>query len=155
MQKICRLCSNQLYIIIFSQGTKMKRIIAAILLTILANGSALAWEPTKPITVVIGNPTGAGNELAFRKLASIVEKQNPKVTFIIQNQPGADSVIAMNSFVKANPDGYAIALPSHMSTFVTNDVWQKSIMKFRYDEFTPVMTIGKSPLVLVAMPKAL
>ena len=85
MQKFCRLCFNQLYIIIFSQGTKMKRIITAILLTMLANGSVLAWEPTKPVTVVIGNPTGAGNELAFRKLASIVEKQNPKINFVIKS----------------------------------------------------------------------
>ena len=154
MQKFCRLCFIQLYIIIFSRGTKMKRIISVLLLTVAAIVPAFAWEPVKPITVVIGNPTGAGNELAFRKLASIVEKQNPKINFVIQNQPGADSVIAMNSFVKAAPDGYTIALPSHMSTFVTNDVWQKSIMKFRYDEFTPVMTIGKSPLVLVAHAKS-
>lgn len=115
---------------------------------------ACAWEPTKPVTVVIGNPPGAGNELAFRKLASIVERQNPKVSFVIQNQPGADSVISMNSFVRAVPDGYTIALPSHMSTFVTNDIWQKAVKKFRYDEFTPVMTIGKSPLVLVANAKS-
>jgi tripartite-type tricarboxylate transporter receptor subunit TctC len=132
----------------------MKRIISVLLLTVAVTVPAFAWEPTKPITVVIGNPPGAGNEIAFRKLASIVEKQNPKVTFIIQNQPGADSVIAMNSFAKAAPDGYTVALPSHMSTFVTNDIWQKSVKKFRYDEFTPVMTIGKSPLVLVAHAKS-
>ena len=129
----------------------MKRFLALLL---LIPALAFAWEPTKPITVVIGNPPGAGNELAFRKLASIVEKQNPGVSFVIQNQPGADSVISMNSFVKAVPDGYTIALPSHMSTFVTNDIWQKSVKKFRYDEFTPVMTIGKSPLVLVANIKS-
>ena len=132
----------------------MKRIISILLLTVAATVPAFAWEPVKPITVVIGNPPGAGNEIAFRKLASIVEKQNPKINFIIQNQPGADSVIAMNSFVKAAPDGYTIALPSHMSTFVTNDIWQKSIKKFNYDELTPVMTIGKSPLVLVAHVKS-
>jgi tripartite-type tricarboxylate transporter receptor subunit TctC len=132
----------------------MKRFLAAMALAIISIAPALAWEPTKPISVVIGNPTGAGNELAFRKLASIVEKQNPRVSFVIQNQPGADSVIAMNSFSKATPDGYTIALPSHMSTFVTNDIWQKSVKKFRYDEFTPVMTIGKSPLVLVANAKS-
>jgi tripartite-type tricarboxylate transporter receptor subunit TctC len=132
----------------------MKRIIAALLLSIAAVTPALAWEPTKPITVIIGNPPGAGNELAFRKLTSIVAETYPKVTFIIQNQPGADSVIAMNSFVNAAPDGYTIALPSHMSTFVTNDIWQKNIMKFKYDDFTPVMTMGKSPLVLVANPNS-
>lgn len=111
---------------------------------------AFAWEPTKPVTVVIGNPPGAGNELAFRKLASIVTETYPKANFVILNQPGADSVIAMNGFLTAANDGYTIALPSHMSTFITNDFWEKKIKKFNYDSFTPVLTMGKSPLVLIA-----
>ena len=125
----------------------MKHLLALLL---LIPTLALAWEPTKPVTVVIGNPPGAGNELAFRKLASIVTEANPKANFVIQNQPGADSVIAMNGFLSAPNDGYTIALPSHMSTFITNDIWEKKIKKFNYDSFTPVMTMGKSPLVLIA-----
>ena len=58
----------------------MKRFLALLL---LIPALAFAWEPTKPITVVIGNPPGAGTELAFRKLASIVEKQNPGVYFFV------------------------------------------------------------------------
>jgi len=54
----------------------------------------------------------------------------------------------------AAPDGYTINLPSHMSSYVTNDVWEKNIKKYNYDTFTDVMTIGKSPLVLVASPKS-
>ena len=42
----------------------MKRFLAILLLIPVL---AFAWEPTKPVTVVIGNPPGAGNELAFRK----------------------------------------------------------------------------------------
>lgn len=125
----------------------MKHLLALLL---LIPTLALSWEPTKPVTVVIGNPPGAGNELAFRKLASIVTEANPKANFVIQNQPGADSVIAMNGFLSAPNDGYTIALPSHMSTFITNDIWEKKIKKFNYDSFTPVMTMGKSPLVLIA-----
>ena len=125
----------------------MKRFLAILL---LIPTLAFAWEPTKPVTVVIGNPPGAGNELAFRKLASIVTETHPKANFVIQNQPGADSVIAMNGFLTAPNDGYTIALPSHMSTFITNDIWEKKIKKFNYDSFTPVMTMGKSPLVLIA-----
>lgn len=125
----------------------MKRFLAILL---LIPALAFAWEPTKPVTVVIGNPPGAGNELAFRKLTSIVAEKYPAVTFVIENKPGADSVIAMNHFLNQPPDGYTIALPSHMSTFITNDIWEKKIKKFKYDSFTPVMTMGKSPLVLIA-----
>ena len=115
---------------------------------------AWAWEPTKPVTVIIGNTPGAGNEMAYRKLADIVQKSNPKFVYVVQNIPGADSVIANNRFLEAPNDGHTINLPSHMSSYVTNDIWEKNIKKYNYDSFVDVLTMGKSPLVLVASPKS-
>ena len=129
-----------------------KKFIAALLVT--ASTLVHAWEPTKPVTVYIGNTPGAGNEMAFRKLADIVQKQNPKFVYVVQNIPGADSVIANNRFLEAPNDGYTINLPSHMSSYVTNDIWEKSIKKYNYDSFIDVLTMGKSPLVLVAGVKS-
>ena len=37
--------------------------------------SAWAWQPTRPVTVVFPNGPGAGNEISFRIVASIVERQ--------------------------------------------------------------------------------
>jgi tripartite-type tricarboxylate transporter receptor subunit TctC len=68
--------------------------------------------------------------------------------------PGADSVIANNKFLESPNDGYTINLPSHMSSYVTNDIWEKSIKKYNYDSFVDVLTMGKSPLVLVASAKS-
>ena len=130
----------------------MKRLLALLLL--LVPVLAMAWEPTKPVTVIIGNTPGAGNEIAFRKLAEIVQKQDPKFVYVVQNIPGADSVVATNKFLTEPADGYTINLPSHMSTYVTNDIWEKNIKKFKYDDFVDVLTIGKSPLALVASPKS-
>ena len=113
---------------------------------------AFAWEPTKPITVLIGNQPGSGNEVGFRAISAIVMRDNPKANFIIELKPGADSVIAMNMLYDAKPDGYTIAIPSYMSTFVTNDIWQKNQKKFAYNSFTNVMGMGKSPLCIVANP---
>ena len=127
-----------------------KLLIAAVLVPVLA----FAWEPSKPVTVVIGNTPGAGNEMAFRKLAEIVQKRNPNFVYVVQNIPGADSVIANNKFLEAANDGHTINLPSHMSSYVTNDIWEKSIKKYNYDSFVDVLTMGKSPLVLVASVKS-
>ena len=129
----------------------MKKILAILA---LIPALAFAWEPTKPVTVIIGNTPGAGNEMAFRKLAQIVQKENPKFVYVVQNIPGADSVIANNKFLEANNDGHTINLPSHMSSYVTNDIWEKNIKKYNYDSFIDVLTMGKSPLVLVASPKS-
>ena len=128
----------------------MKKLLTAFVLSI--GVLAHAWEPAKPVTVVVGNTPGAGNEIAFRKLAEIVQKRNPTFTYVVQNIPGADSVIANNRVLEAPADGYTINLPSHMSSYVTNDIWEKSIKKYNYDSFIDVLTMGKSPLVLVASP---
>ena len=127
-----------------------KFLIAALLVPMLA----FAWEPSKPVTVIIGNTPGAGNEMAFRKLAEIVQKRNPNFVYVVQNIPGADSVIANNRFLEAPNDGYTINLPSHMSSYVTNDIWERNIKKYNYDSFVDVLTMGKSPLVLVASVKS-
>ena len=130
----------------------MKKLLTLILAT--ACVLAQAWEPVKPVTVIVGNTPGAGNELAFRKLAEIVQQTNPKFVYVVNNIPGADSVIAQNKFLTEPADGYTVNLPSHMSTYVTNDIWEKKIKKFQYNDFTEVLTMGKSPLVLVAGTKS-
>jgi tripartite-type tricarboxylate transporter receptor subunit TctC len=131
----------------------MKRFLIALSLA-AASMLAQAWEPTKPVTVIVGNTPGAGNEIAFRKLAEIVQKTNPKLSFVVENRPGVDSAIANNYFLTQAPDGYTINLPSHMSSYVTNDIWEKSVKKYNYDSFVDVLTMGKSPLVLVAHPSS-
>jgi tripartite-type tricarboxylate transporter receptor subunit TctC len=130
----------------------MKRLLILLLAT--AGILAHAWEPAKPVTVIVGNTPGAGNELAFRKLAEIVAKTDPKFVYVVSNIPGADSVIAQNKFLTEAPDGYTISVPSHMSTYVTNDIWERKVKKFKYDDFQDVLTMGKSPLVLVASAKS-
>lgn len=127
----------------------MKKLLALLFLVPVL---ALAWEPTKPVTVIVGNTPGAGNEIAFRELAKIVQKTNPNFNYIVENRPGADSAVANNHFALQAADGYTINLPSHMSSYVTNDIWQKNIKKYNWDTFVDVLTMGKSPLVLVASP---
>jgi tripartite-type tricarboxylate transporter receptor subunit TctC len=125
----------------------MKRILAMLLLAPLL---AFAWEPARSVHTVIGFAPGSGNEISFRKASEIVMKQNPGVTFTIETKPGADAAVASNQFMTAPSDGLHLLVPSHMSLFVTNDIWQRDIKKFEYNSFRTVLTLGKSPLVLVA-----
>ena len=129
----------------------MKKLLATIL---LVPALAFAWEPNKPIQTVVGFAPGSGNEVSFRKASSIVSQQTPGVTFVIETKPGADAAVASNQFMTAPSDGLHLLVPSHMSLFVTNDIWQKDIKKFEYNSFKNVLTLGKSPLVLVASSKS-
>jgi tripartite-type tricarboxylate transporter receptor subunit TctC len=54
----------------------------------------------------------------------------------------------------AASDGLHVMVPSHMSLFVTNDIWQRDVKRFEYNSFRPAVTLGKSPLVLVASSRS-
>lgn len=126
----------------------MKYFIALFLFTI-ANLTH-AWQPDKPINVSIGFAPGSGNELSFRGISSIVEKNNPGVSFIIQNRPGAGGVVAMNEFIKRPNDGYNIYIPSNQGIFVTAEFFQKDAVRYTLNDFDYVLGLAKSPLVIVA-----
>ena len=134
------------------KGTFMKKLFVVLLVV-----PALAWAqwaPNKPVNTTIGFAPGSGNEISFRKASEIVAKQNPGVTFTVETRPGADAAVASNAFMTVPSDGLHLMVPSHMSLFVTNDIWQKDIKRFEYNSFRPAVTLGKSPLVLVASSKS-
>jgi tripartite-type tricarboxylate transporter receptor subunit TctC len=129
----------------------MKRLLAILL---LVPALAFAWQPTKPITVIIGTAPGSGNEISFRELAKILDSTGNKTAFVIENKPGADSIIAANHLYNAPADGYTVAVLSHMSLWITNDIWDTGAKKYNYNSFSEVLTTGKSPLVLIAGAKS-
>ena len=96
----------------------MKKLLLALLLPLLA----LAWEPRRPVTVIFPNGPGAGNEISFRFVASIVEKKTG-ATFVSEHRPGADGNIAMNHFATVPADGHTVAVPACQSNWVTGDIW--------------------------------
>ena len=130
----------------------MKRFIVALLFVpVLAWAQ---WVPSKPVVTTVGFAPGSGNEISFRKASEIVMKQNPGVSFTVETRPGADASVASNNFMTAPSDGLHVMVPSHMSLFVTNDIWQRDVKRFEYNSFRPAVTLGKSPLVLVASSKS-
>jgi tripartite-type tricarboxylate transporter receptor subunit TctC len=125
----------------------MKKLLLTILFFI--STAVLAWQPTKPITVVTPNAPGAGNEIAFRILSKQVSEKTG-ATFVHDYRPGADGNIAMNHFHSAAADGYTVAIPSCQSAFVTSEIWYPQTVKFNPMEWEPVTNMGKSPLAFYA-----
>lgn len=125
---------------------KMKKILATLL--VLFSLTATAWEPTKPINVYIGFAPGSGNEMSFRGVSSIIEK-NKNVNFVVYNRPGADGVVAMNDFISKPADGYHVYIPSHQGIWVTAEYFNKAAVRYTLNDFEYVLSIAKSPLALV------
>ena len=110
-----------------------------------------AWQPTKPVTVIFPNGPGAGNEISFRIVASIVERQTG-VSFVNEYKPGADGNIAMNYFATVPADGLTVSVPACQSNWVTADIWYANMVRYNAMEFEPVANIARSPLAFWANP---
>jgi tripartite-type tricarboxylate transporter receptor subunit TctC len=92
----------------------MKRIFGpiALLLGILLPATAFAqYYAGKTVTIIVGYKTGGGYDATARLLARHLPKHIPgKPTVIVQNMPGANSLIAANHvYSVAKPDGLSIA----------------------------------------------
>ena len=128
----------------------IKKILAAL---VLLPAIAFAWEPTKQITVIYPNGPGAGNEISFKIVADIVER-NTGAKFVSEYRPGADGNIATNYFNTVANDGHTVSVPACNSQWVTAEVWYPQLIKYNVFEFEPVANIARSPLAFWAHPSS-
>lgn len=126
----------------------MKLLITALLL-LGFSAPNWAWQPTRPVTVLIGFAPGSSNELSFRAIAQQVE-QTTGVKFVVTNQPGADGLLSLNNLNESAPDGYTINIASEQNTWVMSDVLYTREMKFKPEGFTHTVGLSRSPLVIIA-----
>jgi len=129
--------------------TMKKLLVLLLLFPILA----FAWQPTKQITVIYPNGPGAGNEISFRIVANIIER-NTGAKFVSEYKPGADGNLATNYFNTVANDGYTISIPACNSQWVTAEVWYPKLIKYNIFEFEPIANIAKSPLAFWAHPSS-
>ena len=69
-------------------------------------------------------------------------------TFIVDNRPGAGSIIGTDAVAKSPPDGYTLLLMSNTHTVNESLIPTKPFQLMR--DFVPVAPINSSDLVLVA-----
>jgi tripartite-type tricarboxylate transporter receptor subunit TctC len=130
----------------------MKKLVVSLLMVVSL--AVQAWEPSKPIKVIMGQAPGAGNEISFRAMSMIVAQKNPNVSFIYDHKPGADGNIAMNAFEETAPDGHTVIVPSLQGQFVTGEIWFKDMVKYNPMDWKLITVIAKSPLCIIANPKS-
>jgi tripartite-type tricarboxylate transporter receptor subunit TctC len=86
-----------------------------VLLSILVCGGALAQTyPSRPIRIVVPYTPGGFTDVTTR-IVSVELAKAVGQSVIIDNRPGANSIVGVEIVAKSNPDGYTIAaiIPAH------------------------------------------
>ena len=108
--------------------------------------SALAdtW-PSRPIRFVVPFGPGGANDLVARAVAEAASKQLGQ-PIIVENKPGAGSVLGADLVAKALPDGYTFLTPA--GGVITNALI-KTKMPYKEEDLVPVAMMAVSPSVIV------
>jgi tripartite-type tricarboxylate transporter receptor subunit TctC len=123
--------------------------------TLLAAACALALAPAaaqpqdypnRPVRIVVPFAPGGSADVYGRYIAQRLQESLGQ-SFIIDNRPGAGSVIGTDAVAKSAPDGYTLLLMSNTHTVNESLLPNKPFQLMR--DFVPVAPINASDLVLV------
>jgi tripartite-type tricarboxylate transporter receptor subunit TctC len=109
---------------------------------------AQAW-PSKPIHIVVPYAAGGGVDTVARALAQELGTAL-KTSVIVENKPGASSIIGSDYVAKAAPDGYTLL--ANVGTHYAMPYLAKNVPYDPVKDFTPVTILGRAPQVLTVHP---
>ncbi|QKM64945.1 Twin-arginine translocation pathway signal [Polynucleobacter tropicus] len=126
---------------------KISKILIAFISTLVA-ASALAADPwpNRPIKFVVGFGPGGANDLVARAVAEAVGKQLGQPV-IVENKPGAGSVLGGDYVAKSAPDGYTFYAGA-AGGVVTIPMLRNS-MPYKQEDLVPVGMMAVSPSIIV------
>ncbi|CAM4162853.1 tripartite tricarboxylate transporter substrate binding protein [Bordetella tumulicola] len=105
--------------------------------------------PSKPIRLISPYGPGGGNDTIARLLATGLGK-TLKQTVIVENKPGANTIIGNQFVATSPPDGYTLILNGN--GFATNPSFYAKMPYDTVKDFAPIAFVAFTELVLVANP---
>src|SRR5436190_20017787 len=125
-----------------------RSVVAITALLALASPSLAQSYPTRAITMIVpfapGGPADVLGRLIGQKMGEDLGQQ-----VVIDNRPGANTIIGAQAVAKAKPDGYTILLAID-GTLVMNPFLYSKLSYDPFKDFEPVALVADVPSVLEA-----
>lgn len=106
--------------------------------------------PSRPVRIIVPFTPGGTTDVVTRLVAAELAQQLGQ-SFIIENKPGAGTVVGVDAAAKSAPDGYTLITVAN--SFCANTSLVKKL-PYDPDDLRPVGLMGMSEHVLAANPKS-
>ncbi|MBR0673651.1 Bug family tripartite tricarboxylate transporter substrate binding protein [Neoroseomonas soli] len=121
-------------------------------LGLVAAGTARAqraWSPSRPVTIVVPFPPGGSTDVTARLVA---ERMAPLLgqSVVIDNKPGAQTVIGAEAVARAAPDGHTLLMSSG-TTLTINPLIGRNL-PYKPEDFAPVVHVATLPFCIAVRP---
>ena len=125
--------------------------VAALLLVSIWAGDAMALYPERAVRIIVPFAPGGGTDVVARTLAQEMGR-DLGVTVIIENKPGAGTIIGTQAVAASTPDGYTLL----MGTFshAVNSSLSANLPYDPHRDFAAVALIARSFNIVVVNPKS-
>ena len=106
--------------------------------------------PTKPIRLVVGFPAGGPTDVVARAFGDFAARALGQPV-VVDNKPGANTILAAEAVASAPPDGYTLLLGALNHTMIPA-LYSHRVKFDALRSFAPVCSMAVSPTVLVVGP---
>jgi tripartite-type tricarboxylate transporter receptor subunit TctC len=125
------------------------------LLTASAASAQLAadgqWPKERPIRLIVPFQPGSSSDVIARIVSlRLAERLGQQI--VVDNRVGASATLGSEAVARADPDGYTMGL-ANTTTHASATAMQAKPAYDPIKDFTPVVLIGNSPMVILATPK--
>ena len=121
----------------------------AIGLALRAGGASAQEYPTKTVRIIVPFAAGGPADLYARQLAQYLQ-DSLKQSFVVEDRPGAGSIIGTDAAAKSEADGYTLLMMSNTHTTNESLVPNKPFQLMR--DFVAVAPVNYSDLLMVVHP---
>jgi tripartite-type tricarboxylate transporter receptor subunit TctC len=115
-----------------------------------STAQSAAWQPKRPIRLVLPYGPGGSSDVVARLLAAEMSKTLGQSVFV-DNKGGASGQLAMVEVARAAPDGYTIVM-GHVGTLAVNPAMFEKL-PYSDKDFEPIGLLAKVPMVFAVGAK--
>jgi tripartite-type tricarboxylate transporter receptor subunit TctC len=134
----------------FSKSGILRRLLQLLLAGTIALFASIPGLRAQPVKVIVPIPPGASLDIMTRVLADQIARAQG-LTMVVENRPGADTIIGTEAVARAAPDGKTLLAAA--TGFVINPLLRKT----NYDplrSFEPICKLASLPTIIAVSSKS-